>query len=71
MADLTRPGSPRRASYLLAPGAVVAVVLLMVLPLPPFVLDLLLSMDIGVSVVLVLTAVYVRQPIEFSVCCSR
>ncbi|MDE3154008.1 MAG: flagellar biosynthesis protein FlhA [Acidobacteriota bacterium] len=67
MADLTRSGSPRRASYLLAPGAVVAVVLLMVLPLPPFVLDLLLSMDIGVSVVLVLTAVYVRQPIEFSV----
>ncbi|HVC21269.1 MAG TPA: flagellar biosynthesis protein FlhA [Vicinamibacterales bacterium] len=67
MADPKQPGRGHRASHLIAPGAVVAVVLLMVLPVPPVVLDLLLSIDIGLAVVLVLTAVYVREPIEFSV----
>jgi flagellar biosynthesis protein FlhA len=57
----------RRASHLLAPVAVLAVVLLMIVPLPPLVLDLLLSVDIGLAVVLLLTAIYVRQPVEFSV----
>jgi flagellar biosynthesis protein FlhA len=44
-----------------------AVVLLMIVPLPPIMLDLLLSIDIGLAVVLLLTAIYVRQPVEFSV----
>src|SRR5438094_9057187 len=58
---------PTRASFLLAPAAVMAVVLLMIVPLPPLLLDLLLSIDIGLSVVLLLTVVYVKQPVEFSV----
>ena len=44
-----------------------AVVLLMIVPLPPLLLDLLLSIDIGLAVVLLLTAIYVKQPVEFSV----
>jgi flagellar biosynthesis protein FlhA len=56
-----------RASHLIAPGAVLAVVLLMIVPLPPIMLDLLLSIDIGLAVVLLLTSIYVRQPVEFSV----
>jgi flagellar biosynthesis protein FlhA len=56
-----------RGTHLLAPAAVMAVVLLMVVPLPPLMLDLLLSIDIGLSVVLLLTVIYVRQPVEFSV----
>src|ERR671931_1840174 len=59
--------TPSKASHLLAPAAVLAVVLLMIVPLSPIVLDLLLSIDIGLAVVLLLTAVYVRQPVEFSV----
>jgi flagellar biosynthesis protein FlhA len=59
--------TPVRGSHLLAPAAVMAVVLLMVVPLPPLLLDLLLSIDIGLSVVLLLTVIYVRQPVEFSV----
>lgn len=54
-------------SHLVAPITVVAIVGLMVIPLPTFLLDLLLSADIGLSVVLLLTAIYVRQPVEFSV----
>jgi flagellar biosynthesis protein FlhA len=56
-----------RASFLLAPGAIIAIVLLMIVPLPPIILDLLLSVDIGLAVVLLFTAIYVKQPTEFSV----
>src|SRR5262245_23684398 len=56
-----------RAARMLAPAAVLAVVLLMVVPLPPILLDLLLSVDIGLAVVLLLTAIYVKTPTDFSV----
>jgi len=55
------------ASHWLAPLAVISIVGLMVVPLPPLLLDLLLSIDIGLAVVLLLTALYVKEPIEFSV----
>ncbi|MCC7417936.1 MAG: flagellar biosynthesis protein FlhA [Acidobacteria bacterium] len=70
METSTAPRTPRRpgpAAQLLAPAAVMAVVLLMIVPLPPLLLDLLLSVDIGLSVVLLLTVIYIRQPVEFSV----
>ena len=54
-------------AHMIAPAAVIAIVGLMIVPLPPLLLDLLLSIDIGLSVVLLLTAIYVRNPIEFSV----
>jgi flagellar biosynthesis protein FlhA len=63
----TAKASPFKPSFLLAPIAVMAVVLLMIVPLPPFLLDLLLSVDIALAVVLLLTAIYVKQPVEFSV----
>src|SRR6188474_3107572 len=59
--------APHRASHLIAPIAVMAVVMLMIVPLPPLLLDLLLSVDIGLAVVLLLTAIYVKSPVEFSV----
>jgi flagellar biosynthesis protein FlhA len=58
---------PAQATHLLAPGAVLLVVLLMIVPLPAILLDLLLSVDIGLAVVLLLTAIYVKRPTEFSV----
>ena len=54
-------------SQLIAPVTVVAVVGLMIVPLPTLLLDLLLSADIGLAVVLLLTALYVREPVAFSV----
>ena len=65
--DTTAKRIPVRGTQVLAPAAVMAVVLLMVVPLPPLLLDFLLSVDIGLSVVLLLTVIYVRQPVEFSV----
>jgi flagellar biosynthesis protein FlhA len=63
--EKTRTPSP--LTFLIAPAAVILVVLLMILPLPPLVLDLLLSVDIGLAVVLLLTSLYVREPVQFSV----
>src|ERR1044071_5401870 len=67
MSNTPAPVASSRVSHLLAPAAVMAVVLLMVVPLPPLMLDFLLSIDIGLSVVLLLTVIYVKQPVEFSV----
>src|SRR5215813_12306328 len=58
---------PPRGAHYIAPVAALAVILMMVVPLPPLLLDMLLAMDIGLSVVLLLTVLYVRQPVEFSV----
>jgi flagellar biosynthesis protein FlhA len=58
---------PMTGSHLIAPGAVIAILGLMIVPMPPILLDLLLSIDIGLAVVLLLTSIYVREPIEFSV----
>ncbi len=54
-------------THFIAPAAVIAVVVLMTVPLPPLLIDLFLSVDIGLAVVLLLTAIYVRDPVDFSV----
>lgn len=46
---------------------VVAILMVMLLPLPRFLLDLLLSFDITMSVIILLVGLQVRRPIEFSV----
>ncbi|MBX3303935.1 MAG: FHIPEP family type III secretion protein, partial [Nitrospira sp.] len=46
---------------------VVAIIMVMLLPLPRFMLDLLLSFDITLSVLILLVGLQVRRPIEFSV----
>ncbi|MDP1569086.1 MAG: flagellar biosynthesis protein FlhA [Vicinamibacterales bacterium] len=54
-------------THLVAPMSLIAIVALMIVPLPPLVLDLLLSIDIGLAVVLLITSIYVKEPIQFSV----
>jgi flagellar biosynthesis protein FlhA len=54
-------------SFWLAPAVAIAVVLLMIVPLPPLLLDLFLTVDIALAVVLLLTSIYVLQPVQFSV----
>ena len=56
-----------KARALVAPIGVVGIVVLMVLPLPPMLLDFLLAVNITVSLVILLTAIQVRRPLDFSV----
>lgn len=47
--------------------ALVGVLGLMILPIPPFLLDLFLSLSIALSVVILITAVFVTKPLDFSI----
>ncbi len=49
------------------PLAVLAIVLAMVTPLPPFLMDLLIVVNITISVVVLLVAMSILKPVEFSV----
>lgn len=46
--------------------AVFAILFTMILPLPPFLLDLLLSMSVALSFMILLVAIYVKEPLEFT-----
>jgi flagellar biosynthesis protein FlhA len=48
-------------------GGVIGLVGIMLVPLPPFLLDLLLSSSIALALLLFLGAMYARKPVEFSV----
>lgn len=43
----------------------VAVIFMMILPLPPEIVDVLIGVNMGLAVVLLMVAVYLRSPLEF------
>ncbi len=47
--------------------AMMGVLGLMLLPIPPFLLDLFLSLSIALSVVIMITSVFVNKPLDFSI----
>lgn len=49
------------------PAALVVILAMLVLPLPPFLLDMLFTFSISLSLVVLLASVYVNRPLEFSV----
>ena len=48
------------------PIAIIVILTAMLIPLPPIVLDILISVNISISVVVLLSSVYVMNPIQFS-----
>ena len=50
-----------------APVVVLAMLSMVVVPLPPFLLDLLFTVNIAMSLMVLLAVVYVKRPLEFSV----
>lgn len=44
----------------------VAIVIMMVVPLPPFLLDLMLTLNIALALVILLVSVYTKEALEFS-----
>ena len=47
-------------------GALFSIVLLLIVPVPAFLLDLMLALQIGLSLLVLLVVVYVKDPPEFS-----
>ena len=54
------------ADIFLAAGLIL-VLGLMILPLPPFILDFLLALNISLSVLILIVSLYVQSPLEISV----
>ena len=57
----------RRLVSMAIPLSVVAVVVVLVVPLPTFVVDLLITANITGSILILLTAMQVKRPLDFSV----
>ncbi|MGD9920127.1 MAG: FHIPEP family type III secretion protein, partial [Pseudorhodoplanes sp.] len=55
----------KRGDLLLAAG-VLTILVVLILPLPPVVLDLFLAVSITVSVLILMTALFIHTPLEFS-----
>jgi flagellar biosynthesis protein FlhA len=70
MADaVSKPKSPLSAGAAewIIPVAAVALVFVMLVPLPAFALDVLLALSITASVLVLLSAVHILRPVQFSV----
>lgn len=66
-------GWEKSGTAILAVG-VIGVLIIMIIPLPTFLLDLLLSFNITISIVILLMSMYVMRPLIclfFLLCCSR
>jgi len=63
------PWLQRLRSYrgLLVPIGFISLLIVILVPLPPFVLDLLISLNISIAVIVLLTTIYMAHPLDFSV----
>lgn len=56
-----------RNKDLLLPFGAIAILIVMILPIPPFVMDLLLTCSISLGLLILLIAIYTLKPLDFSV----
>jgi len=68
MEDASRSkSSPAAVSELLTVVGVVTVLIVMIIPLPPMLLDFLLALNITISITILLIAMYTLKPLDFSI----
>jgi flagellar biosynthesis protein FlhA len=58
---------PVGLSDIAVPIAIVAIVIALITPLPGFLLDFLIVVDIMLSVIVMMVSVYIRKPVDFNV----
>jgi flagellar biosynthesis protein FlhA len=56
-----------KISEMAVPVAVLAIVVALITPMPPIVLDLLIVLDIMMSVIVLMVTMYILKPVEFNV----
>jgi flagellar biosynthesis protein FlhA len=61
------PAGFSRYGDLLAPAAVILMVVMMVVPLPPVILDLLLAFNLTLALVVLLVTMFTVEPLQFSI----
>ena len=52
---------------LAGPVLIIMILAMMILPLPPFLLDLLFTFNIAMAMIVLLVSLYTKKPLEFSV----
>ena len=57
----------RNLSKLVVPIGVIGIIVMMVVPLPTFLLDMLIAMNITAALLILLVAMFVQRPLDFSV----
>src|ERR1700704_42893 len=68
VADMSLRGAVKRSKLgqMAVPIGVVAIVVMLVVPVPAFLLDILIACNITGAVLVVLVSMYVRRPLDFS-----
>src|SRR5689334_21775300 len=61
------PLNPRRLSQLVVPIGIVMIIVMMVVPMPSLLLDLLIAANITAALLIVLVSMQVNKPLDFSV----
>ncbi len=73
MSPLQQPNLPAplmwigRNKHFLVPVAFLSLIVVLVVPLPPVLMDVLISANISLAAVILLTTIYMNRPLEFSV----
>lgn len=63
---LIRNSGSAHARLMVGPVLILMVLAMMILPLPPFILDLLFTFNISLSVMVLLVAMFTRKPLDFA-----
>ncbi len=64
---LSAPGLNIQMLGLGAPLLIITLLAMMILPLPPFVLDFLFTFNIALSLIILLASIYISRPLDFAV----
>ncbi|MDS1141110.1 flagellar biosynthesis protein FlhA [Pusillimonas sp. SM2304] len=63
---LLKDNSAAHARLMAGPVLIVMVLAMMILPLPPFILDLLFTFNISLAVMILLVAMFTKKPLDFA-----
>lgn len=63
---LLKDNSGRHARLMAGPVLILMVLSMMILPLPPFILDLLFTFNISLAVMILLVAMFTKKPLDFA-----
>ena len=63
---ILKQGGAQNARLMAGPVLILMVLAMMVLPLPPFLLDLLFTFNISLAIMILLVALFTRKPLDFA-----
>jgi len=66
MATLQQPRNIANSDIMLAVG-IVLILMVMIFPMPTFIMDMLLAMNLGIAMLILMVSMYIRHPLQFSV----